>query len=87
MLDQLHCLAFTKLKSKMLPRFFFCVFVLVCVKGMCIKTFKQVKICKHFRINDVCLPAHLSIMEKKCEIFKVTRNEKKCPVFDCSVRD
>lgn len=63
------------------------VFVLVCVRGTCIKTYKQVKICKHFQMNDVCIPAHISIMEKKCEIFKVTRNEKKCPVFDCTVRD
>lgn len=65
---------------------FLCIF-LVCsyVNSKCTVSFEAAKVCKFYRFDSVCDPDIIDKLDESCSVSKVTRNEKKCPIYHCTV--
>lgn len=55
------------------------------VLSKCNLTFKYMRVCKFYKLNGGCFPSNYLIMEKNCAVIKITRNEKRCPTYNCDV--
>lgn len=72
------------LKMKILILSCFNFFVMI-VTGKCTVSYKPAKYCKFYRLDKACDLSIINNIEDNCFLIKVTRNEKKCPVYLCKV--